>query len=278
MKVDISKALKRKIAKIQTRLYEKKSSKNMIVKPIKTEIITQESGSLLQILEKYLPKIKEGSVLAITSKIVAICEGNVVDFVTNKEELIRKEAEWFLPPSSSKYNVCLAIKDHVLAASAGIDESNSKDGYVLLPKNSQQTANLVRSFFIKKFQLQNFGVIITDSRTTPLQWGVTGFSLAYSGFEPLNDYIGTPDLFNRPFHFSKTSVINGLAAAAVLTMGEGKESQPLALIEDLPFVKFQNQDPTPLELTNLIIEPADDLYAPLLTSVKWQKGGKTNKS
>ena len=48
-----------------------------------------------------------------------------------------------------------------------------------------------------RFSLKNVGVIITDSRTTPLRWGVTGFSIAYSGFEPLKNYIGTKDILEK---------------------------------------------------------------------------------
>jgi len=55
-------------------------------------------------------------------------------------------------------------------------------------------------------------------------------------------------------------------------MGEGKEQTPLAVIEDVPFVKFQNKNPSKKELKNFHINMEDDLYGPLLKSVKWIKG------
>ena len=127
----------------------------------------------------------------------------------------------------------------------------------------------------EKFQIKNLGVIITDSKTTPLRWGVTGTAIAYSGFKPLNDLIGTPDLFGRELKMTKVNILDGLAAAAVLVMGEGIEQTPLAIIEDTSFVQYSDENPSDEELASLKISIDDDIYAPLLTKVDWQKGEKT---
>ena len=66
--------------------------------------------------------------------------------------------------------------------------------------------------------------------------------LAYSGFRALNDYVGRPDLFGRPFTVSQADVAGGLAAATVLQMGEGAEQTPIAVLTELPFVQFQDRD------------------------------------
>jgi len=55
-------------------------------------------------------------------------------------------------------------------------------------------------------------------------------------------------------------------------MGEGTEQTPIVIMEDLPFVQFQDQNPTKTELENFYIAIAkDDLFAPFLNSVPWQK-------
>ena len=51
---------------------------NMQVRTIKTHKITSEDKSLEVVLDKYLRSIPEQSILAVTSKIVAICEGRLV--------------------------------------------------------------------------------------------------------------------------------------------------------------------------------------------------------
>ena len=245
----------------------------MLVTPIKTDKIRPGKQTLLQVLDKYLRQLKERSVLAITSKIVSICEGRVVKLgKANKEDLVEEEAEYFLPPYENKYNVTVTIKRNLLAAAAGIDESNAAGHYILWPKNPQDTANKVRLYLKKRFSLKRVGVIITDSRTSPLRWGTTGASISYSGFSPLYNYIGRRDLFGRKFEMQKANIVDALATSAVLTMGEGSEQTPLAVIDDVPFVRFKDKDPSKRELKNLNIDIDDDLYGPLLKGVQWRKG------
>ena len=245
----------------------------MKITAIKTHKITVQDKDFFKILDRYIPALPEKSVVVITSKIVSICEGRIVKMGTiDKDELIRQEAQFYLPRESSKYNVSLTIARNILAASAGVDESNGNGYYVLWPKDPQKSANKIRGHFQKKFKIKHVGVIITDSKTTPLRWGVTGIAIAYSGIVPLKDYIGTKDIFGKTMEYTKTSIIDSLASAATVVMGEGKEQMPLAIIEDVPFIKFQSRNPTKKELDSLSISIEDDLYAPLIKNVKWKKG------
>lgn len=65
---------------------------------------------------------------------------------------------------------------------------------------------------------------------------------------------------------------NGLAAAAVTMMGEGAEQTPIALLEDLPFIDFQTENPTAEELTALRIEREDDMFWPFFKNSPWRRG------
>jgi putative folate metabolism gamma-glutamate ligase len=247
----------------------------MNVRSIKTRKITAQDRDLYAILDSYLTSLQERSILVITSKIVAICEGRMVRLEeADKETLIAQEADCYLPASASKYRVNLTIKGHLLTPMAGIDESNGNGYYILWPSSPQETANHVRAYLRKRFSLHQVGVLITDSKTTPLRWGVTGIAMAHSGFLALKNYIGEPDIFGRPLHMTKANVADALAAAAVVVMGEGHEQTPLAVIDQVPFVTFQEHDPTPEELEQLHIDIEDDLYAPLLQSVEWIPGSK----
>lgn len=242
----------------------------MRVTPCRTDRITV-GADLRAILERHLPAVIERSVLAITSKIISITEGRVARIGTvQKHELVEHEADYYLS-ESGKYHIMLTIKENILIPMAGIDESNGGGYYVLWPRNAQKTANWVRAYLIKRLDLKEVGVIITDSKTTPLRWGTTGVALAHCGFEALRSYIGKPDLFGRKLTVTKSNLLDGLAAAAVAVMGEGDEQTPLAIIEDLPFVRFQPRNPTKRELANLRIPMGEDLYAPLLNGVRWTK-------
>lgn len=247
----------------------------MKIKVIKTDKIISNGESLYTILDRYLTALKEHSILAITSKIVSICEGRVIKIEdADKKQLISQEAELLLPQEESKYNITLTIKNNLLIPTAGIDESNGNGYYVLWPSAPQKTANNVRDYLCNRFSLKQVGVIITDSKTTPLRWGTTGVAIVHSGFSALNNYIGKPDIFGRELKVTKANIMDALAVVAVLIMGEGNEQTPLAVIENIPFVQFQDRNPTEEELDELKISLADDLYAPLLKAVKWRKGGK----
>lgn len=240
---------------------------------IKTSKIKPYQQNLIQVLNKYLTDFRECSILIITSKIVSICEGRVAKIgEADKKELIEKEAEYFLPPEKNKYNITLTIKGGILVPTAGIDESNGNGYYILWPQNSQDTANMVRQYLRERFKIKKAGVIITDSKTTPLRWGTTGVAIAHSGFSALNSYIGKSDIFGRKLLVTKANVADALAVAAVLAMGEGSEQTPLAVIKDVSFVKFQSGNPSSKELRESRISMEDDLYAPLLKGVKWIKG------
>lgn len=226
-------------------------------------------------LDEYLRNFKERSILAVTSKIVSICEERVVKIENaDKRKLIAQEAELFLPPEKSKYDITLTVKNGLLIPTAGIDESNGSGYYILWPSNPQKTANKIRNYLRQRFSLERIGVIITDSKTTPLRWGTTGVAVAHAGFRALNNYIGKRDIFGRELKVTKANIMDALAVAAVLVMGEGNEQTPLAVIENVPFVEFQDANPSKKELDELKIKIDDDLYAPLLKSVKWKKGEK----
>ncbi len=73
-------------------------------------------------------------------------------------------------------------------------------------------------------------------------------------------------------HVTKANIMDGLAAASVLIMGEGDEQTPMALITDLDFVNFSENDPEKKEIDDLNIELEDDLYYPILKNANWLKG------
>ncbi len=246
----------------------------MNVKAIKTHAITK-GESIERVLDKYVTDLEENSIVAVTSKIVSICEGRMVKIEdADKDKLIEEESTSYLPRNSNKYNVSFSIARNFLVAGAGIDESNGNGYYILWPKDLQKSANNIREHLQKKFGIKHLGVVITDSKTYPLRWGVTGFSIAHSGFKVLKNYMGTPDIFGRPFEYEQLNISDSLASAAVLEMGEGNEQTPIAIIENAPFVEYQDRNPTGKELEELRIKPEDDLYAPLLQGVKWRRGRK----
>src|SRR3989344_8518646 len=104
----------------------------MNVTAIKTHKITSKDTVLFAILDKYLPKLEENSVVVVTSKIISIIEGRTVPMGSkSKDELIEEESQRFLPRDENKWHVGLTVARDNLVASAGIDESNGNGSYIL---------------------------------------------------------------------------------------------------------------------------------------------------
>jgi len=206
------------------------------------------------------PALLENAVLAITSKIVSLAEGQTVARNTvAKEELVRRESDHFL--GSIGYGTFLTIKHGLLIPSAGIDESNSaSNDYILYPKNPFQSARQIREALAQRFKLRHFGVLLTDSHTTPLRAGVTGIALAHSGFRAVTNKVGTPDLFGRSLKMTQINVADALAVSAVYCMGEANECSPLAILSGgIDFISPSEEIPGECQ-----IQKEKDLYWPLL--------------
>ena len=71
------------------------------------------------------------------------------------------------------------------------------------------------------------------------------------------------------------SIIDNLASAAAVVMGEGAEQTPISVISDVSFIQLQGRNPTEKELEELQISINKDLYGPFLKNVKWRKGRKS---
>jgi F420-0:gamma-glutamyl ligase len=206
-------------------------------------------------------QFKEGSILAVTSKIVSLSEGcRVSKDKISKEDLVRKESDHYL--GEIGYGSYLTIKHGLMIPSAGIDESNSEgDHYITFPKNPFLSAKKLCAQIKKKFQLKNFGVLITDSHTTPLRRGVTGIALSYWGFQGVESFVGTKDLYGRALKMTHVNFADALASSAVLMMGEANESCPLAVLR-CSTVKFQEKS----DRSKIEIPLDQDLYRPLIVS------------
>ncbi|MBI4054199.1 MAG: coenzyme F420-0:L-glutamate ligase [Candidatus Doudnabacteria bacterium] len=231
----------------------------MIIRPIKTRVF-QEGDDLFAFITDYFKKLPEKSVVVITSKIVALAEKRtaVAESVQTKEKLIRAESELAIPTK----HVWLTLKDGMLMASAGIDESNGNGKLILLPKDSFERARTLRKKLQRKYAVSRLGVLITDSHTAPLRAGVTGIALGYAGFCGIKDYRGTRDIFGREFQFSRVNIADSLAAAAALVMGEGNEQQPVAILEKIP-VEFCDR----IHRRELYIDMHEDMYRPLFSKL-----------
>ena len=238
----------------------------MKIQPIKTHIFKKEDD-LIAFITQHVTSLKNGSVLAVTSKIVALAEGRtaVVKSKKEKEALIKKESEWALQTHPEWW---WTEKDGALLVNAGIDDSNANGKLVLLPKDSFKSAVKLRGQLKSLYNVKRVGVVITDSRISPMRAGVTGMAMGYAGFKGVRDYRGKKDIFGRKLKVTMTDVADSLATAATLVMGEGSERTPLCIIEGAPVEFVEN-----VNRKEILISAKDDMYAPL-----FKRAGGSKKS
>jgi coenzyme F420-0:L-glutamate ligase len=241
----------------------------MIIRPIETRVF-REGENLFKFISGYFKKIPERSIVVVTSKIIALAERRTVvpGSAETKAKLVKKESRVVLP---TKYHTLTVDRDGTVMTSAGIDASNANGKLILLPKDSFGTARLLRAKLRKKYGVKSLGVLITDSRKAPLRKGIIGAAIGYAGFAGINDYRGNEDIFGRKLKFPRVNVADTLAAAAVLTMGEGNERRPLAVIERTP-AGFCDK----IDKKELRVEIGDDMYLPLFE--KFLKDAQKNKT
>lgn len=229
--------------------------------PIKTRIVHPPKDDITDIIDSL--DIQDGDIVFITSKIMGIAEGRTVRTdAIEKEELIRQEAERYLPfmNTTGNFHVNLSVTQNILTPAAGIDESNADGYFVMWPKNPDKSCREIRKYLMKKHGVQRLGVVSTDSHTTPLRWGVTGITIGLSGIEPLRDIRGESDLFGRLMHVTKVDLIDPLTSMAVLLMGESDESTPIVILRGYEGISFSDK----ASMDDFKIAPEEDLYRPLI--------------
>lgn len=232
----------------------------MLVTPIKTRLFLQGENLVAFILE-HIPSAQEGDVLVVTSKIVSLSENRVVELRTpqDRERYVREESEVAV---KTPYTT-MTLRDGMIMASAGVDESNADGKLVLLPKDVYGTCHGLWLALKKSWGLASLGLVFTDSRTLVLRRGSVGMAIAHAGFHAIKSYVGTKDLFDRVLHVSRANTADPLAAAAVHTMGEGRERQPLALIRGAGLSFTED----PIGKSDIQVEIKDDVYGPIFQAV-----------
>lgn len=240
--------------------------------------ILQNNFNLLKTIESLLSKsklnLKNGDILILSSKIVALAQGRVVNlnkivpssaakklnkthYGKGKEDprvikLVIQEADKVFPGK-----MLLTLKDGILIPSAGIDRSNAPENYAILwPKKPWETAQNLHAKLSKKFKLKKLGVVIIDSHCQPLRWGTTGIALSWAGFEGVEDCRGEKDIFGKPLKVTKKAVADNLSSTALLVMGEAAERIPFALARGAN-VKFTN---LMQKKSEVFIRPNDCLF------------------
>lgn len=203
----------------------------MEITPIKTKLFNQ-GDDLNKFLFSNLPLLKNGDIVCLSSKVAGLSEDRIYP-KAEKLKLIKQESS-FVKKTALCY---FTVRQGLICANAGIDESNAFDKIILLPKHPYNTADTLRRALIKHYRIKNLGVILTDSFILPLRSGVINIAVAYSGFYGVENLINKKDLCKRPLKMTLVNKADALATAAGFCMGESNNQTPLAIVRGAK-VKF----------------------------------------
>lgn len=240
----------------------------MEVAAFKTEILTPPKDDLLSKIKASALSLEEHDCIAVSSKVVSIWQGRCVPRDSSqKEELIKKEADWYLD-EPMVHGVLHTIKDGILIPNAGIDPFGGH--YVLWPVKPKETAEELLGWFKKEYKVEQLYLVIVDSRSVLMRQGAAGIALSWAGFNPLYDNRKRKDLLGFDSGGTQTNLPDSIAATAALSMGEANEQTPIARLRGISYLEHPKPSPDNFEIS---IE--EDLFASFLKK-DWKKGGSGN--
>ena len=152
--------------------------------------------------------LRPGDVVIITSKVVAKAEGRVRP-ATQRTEAQAAETQQVVARIPG--GTVIARTHHGLVlAGAGIDESNTADGtIVLLPSDPDGSARRLRRDLEQASDTAPLAVIITDTLGRAWRLGQTDTAIGVAGLDPLQDLAGAPDTAGRPLSVTAPAVRRG---------------------------------------------------------------------
>ena len=243
----------------------------MQVVPIKTSMVSKQFD-LFDFLDEHISSLSlsQGDVLVVASKIISIAQGrmkstkdihpsemayalaNEYQIKPTLAEAVLEEADIVL---GGVPRVITSLKNGILVAFAGVDQSNVPEGsLVMWPLDPASTAQQIHDHFFQKLQI-HLGVIVSDSQVVPLRAGTYGVAIGIAGFLGMIDQIGYEDLFGKKMTVTRWNIADNLASAANLVMGETTERCPLAIIREAPII-ISNESAA--HLTSLLsMEPSE---------------------
>ena len=176
--------------------------------------------------------LQDGDILVVTSKIVSKAEGRFVAAAT-RDEAITAETVRVVASKEHPGGVTRIVENRqgLVLAAAGVDSSNTREGYVLLlPEDPDASARTLCSAL--RASGPRVGVIISDTLGRAWRLGQTDVAIGAAGVNVLEDLRGSTDAGGRVLEATIVAVGDQLAGAAELVKGKAA-GRPVAVIRGL---------------------------------------------
>lgn len=177
--------------------------------------------------------LRDGDILTVTSKIVSKAEGRSVQ-ATDREEAITNETVRIIASREHPAGVTRIVENRlgIVAAAAGVDNSNVPAGTVLLlPKDPDLSAENIRTAIHQHLGI-SVAVVVTDTLGRAWRIGQTDAAIGIAGIPATLDLRGQYDEHGQRMDATVIAVADEIAAAADLIKGKTK-GRPVAVVRGM---------------------------------------------
>jgi coenzyme F420-0:L-glutamate ligase/coenzyme F420-1:gamma-L-glutamate ligase len=211
----------------------------LIVEAVRGENVSVQSGDIFVVGQKVISKC-EGLVQNL-GNIRASSRAKRIAKLTSKDprfvELVLRGSAKLV--RAVKKILLVETVSGAVCLNAGVDKSNVEGrlNYSYLPEEPGIAGEQLRSRLKEEFGCE-LGVVITDSFSRAFRKGQVECAIGGAGVEPIVDYRGSVDLFGYQLQFKSVAVVDEVAAAAELVMGQGTERIPVAIVKGLTRIRM----------------------------------------
>jgi coenzyme F420-0:L-glutamate ligase/coenzyme F420-1:gamma-L-glutamate ligase len=218
--------------------------------------------------------LRRGDILVVAQKIVSKAEGRLVNLSTVTPSRQAIELAALLDKDPRHVQVILDDSRAILrarrgllvteqrsgwiCANAGVDRSNIEQEddttLALLPLDADASAEALRGRLAELTGVAP-GVIINDSHGRAWRVGTVSVCIGCAGLPPIWDQRGLSDLFGYELASSEECIVDELAAAASLLMGQSREGRPVIVIRG-----YNPPDASPAPATTIQRPAAMDAF------------------
>ncbi|GAB2571993.1 coenzyme F420-0:L-glutamate ligase [Kribbella endophytica] len=172
--------------------------------------------------------LRDGDVVAVTSKIVSKAEGRLS--TGTRQDAI--DAELVRVVAQRGETRIVQTRHGLVMAAAGTDTSNTAPGTVLLlPVDPDLSARELRSALKARYDV-NVGVVVTDTLGRPWRVGQTDLAIGAAGVRVVEDLRGSTDSHGNVLAVTEPAVADEIASAGELVKGKA-DGVPVAVLRGL---------------------------------------------
>jgi len=207
---------------------------------------------IVETVRKNKARIEDGDIILVSQKVVSKAEGRLASLadvkpserareIADKTSKDARFVELVLRDTAKVVKAVpgfLVVEDNRgwMCLNAGVDKSNVSPlngvKVSLLPVDPDASARAIHRGIVG-LTGRRVAVVVCDTYSRPFRRGQAEFAIGVSGVKVFKDYRGKKDLFGYVLQVKNVAVVDELACAAELLMGQGNEAVPVAIVKGL---------------------------------------------